>query len=94
MRHGPRTCTGFAARRGPVTYQDTAVGRATSFRLCGTLSVLNVIPTLGVPYIAAAYAFRSALSVKTHNWPEEALPSTHAMPSDGILSSCLELRHG
>jgi len=30
--------------------------------------------------------------VKTRYWPEEELPSTHAMPSDGILSSRLELR--
>jgi hypothetical protein len=41
-----------------------------------------------IPYIAAAGSFRSATRGEEPNWPEEELPSAHAMPTDGILSSC------
>jgi len=44
--------------------------------------------------VPAANMFSSALAAKTHNWPEEELPSAYAMLPMHPLQLLLELRHG
>ena len=67
-------------------------GHCQSGILFGANAIL-LDKTVKLPPLACHVLLRNN-PAKSHNWPEEALPSTHAMPSNGILSSSMESRNG